>query len=68
MSCNDISQSCPRINLPNLKSTLVLLSDEVDGDSLPAEPSSTSDTVDVVLAVGGQVVVDHKGDLENIFQ
>ena len=33
---------------------------EVDGDSLTSETPGASDTVDVVLAVGRQVVVDHE--------
>ena len=37
--------------------------DEVDGNTLTSEPSSTADTMDVVLPVGGQVIVNDKGNL-----
>jgi hypothetical protein len=40
--------------------------DEVDGHALTSETSTTTDAMDVVLAVGGQVVVDDKGDLLDI--
>ena len=44
----------------------VLRGDEVDGDTLPSEPTTTTDTVDVVLAVGGQVVVDDERNLLHV--
>jgi hypothetical protein len=44
----------------------IVSSDEVDSHTLTSETSSTTDAVDVVLAVGGQVVVDDQGDLLNI--
>jgi len=40
--------------------------DEVDGNTLTSETSTTTDAVDVVLAVGGQVVVDDKRNLLDI--
>ena len=40
--------------------------DEVDGHTLATETTTTTDTVDVVLAVGGKVVVDDKGDLLDV--
>lgn len=40
--------------------------DEVDGNTLTTETTTTADTVDVVLAVGWQVVVDDQGDLLHI--
>ena len=40
------------------------LGDEVDGNTLAPESSGTAYTVDVVLAVGGQVVVDDQRHLE----
>ena len=40
--------------------------DEVDGHTLATETTTTTDTVDVVLAVGGKVVVDDKGNLLDI--
>lgn len=44
----------------------IVSSDEVDGDTLSAETTTTTDTVDVVLAVGGKVVVDDQGNLLDI--
>ena len=44
----------------------VIGGDEVDGDTLPAEATTTTDAVDVVLAVGGKIVVDDKRDLLDI--
>ena len=44
----------------------ISLSEEVDGDSLPSETSGTSDTVDVVLPVGGEVEVNDEGDLLDV--
>lgn len=46
--------------------TDVLSGDEVDGDTLTTETTTTADTVDVVLAVGGKVVVDNQGNLLDI--
>lgn len=40
--------------------------DKVDGNALSAETTTTTDTVDVVLAVGGKIVVDDQGDLLDI--
>lgn len=40
--------------------------DEVDGNTLTSETSSTTDTMDVVLTVGGKIVVDDQGDLLDI--
>lgn len=40
--------------------------DEVDGHTLTAETTTTTDTVDVVLAVGGKVVVDDQGNLLDV--
>lgn len=39
---------------------------EVDGNTLTTETTTTTDTVNVVLAVGGQVVVDDQGDLLDV--
>jgi hypothetical protein len=44
----------------------VSLGDEVNGDSLSAEPSRAADTVDVILSVRGEIVVDHEGHLLDI--
>lgn len=44
----------------------VVSGDKVDGDTLSAETTTTTDTVDVVLAVGGKIVVDDQGDLLDI--
>src|SRR3954451_18841975 len=40
--------------------------DEVDGNTLTTETTTTTDTVNVVLAVGGKVVVDDQGNLLDI--
>jgi hypothetical protein len=40
--------------------------DEVDGHTLATETTTTTDTVDVVLAVGGEIVVDDKGNLLDV--
>lgn len=44
----------------------VVSGDEVDGDTLSAETTTTTNSVDVVLAVGGKVVVDDQGNLLDI--
>ena len=44
----------------------VLRGDEVDGDTLPSEPTTTTDTVDVVLTVRGQIVVDDERNLLHV--
>lgn len=44
----------------------VLSSDEVDGDTLTTETTTTTDAVNVVLTVGGEIVVDDKGNLLDI--
>ena len=49
-----------------LQATSILASDEVDSDTLSSETSATSDTMDVVFEVSGQVVVDDQGDLLNV--
>jgi hypothetical protein len=46
--------------------THVIGSDKVNGDTLSAESTTTTDTVNVVFAVGRQVIVDDKGNLLNI--
>ena len=40
--------------------------DEVDGNTLTAETATTTNAMDVVLAVGGEVVVDDEGNLLDI--
>ena len=44
----------------------ILGGDEVDGNTLSSETTTTTDTVDVVLTVGGKIVVDDQGNLLNI--
>lgn len=44
----------------------VVSSDEVNGNTLSAETTTTTDTVDVVLPVGGEIVVDDQGNLLDI--
>lgn len=46
--------------------SLVLVGDEVDRHALPPEAPAPADTVEVVLRLGRQVVVDDEGDLLNI--
>lgn len=40
--------------------------DKVDSDTLSPESATTTDTMDVVLAVGGEIVVDDERDLLDI--
>lgn len=49
-----------------LESSLVLLGDEVDGSTLTTESTTSTDTMDVVFSVGGEIVVDDEGDLLDI--
>ena len=44
----------------------IISSDEVDSDTLSAESTATADTMDVVLTVGWQIVVDDEGNLLDI--
>jgi hypothetical protein len=44
----------------------IVSGDEVDGNTLTSETSTTTNAMDVVLTVGGQVVVDDEGDLLDI--
>lgn len=44
----------------------IVSGDEVDSDTLTTETATTTDTVDVVLAVGGEVVVDDQRDLLDV--
>jgi len=44
----------------------ILLGNEVDGNTLATEATRTSDSVDVVLEVTGQIVVDDEGHLLHI--
>lgn len=46
--------------------TDVISGDEVDGNTLTSETSTTTNAMNVVLTVGGEIVVDDKGDLLNI--
>jgi hypothetical protein len=41
-------------------------SDEIDGYTFTAETTATTDTMDVVLAVRGDVVVDYERDLLHV--
>ena len=50
-----------------LESAHVLLSDdEVDGDTLSAESAAATDSVQVVLDGGGEVVVNNQRDLLHV--
>jgi len=49
-----------------LQSATVIRRHEVDCDSLPSKPASTPNSVDVVLPVGRQVVVDDEGHLLDV--
>ena len=44
----------------------VLRGHEVDSDTLTTEATTTTDTVDVVLAVGGEIVVDDERNLLHV--
>jgi hypothetical protein len=44
----------------------IVSGDEVDGHTLTSETSTTTDTMDVVLTVGGKVVVDDEGNLLDV--
>lgn len=44
----------------------VLSGDEVDGDTLSAETTTTTNSVNVVLTVGREIIVDDQGNLLNI--
>jgi hypothetical protein len=44
----------------------ILRRHKVDRNSLPTESSSTTNSVDVVFAVGGKIVVDDERDLQQI--
>ena len=46
--------------------TDIISSDEVDGNTLTAETATATNTVNVVLTVGGQVIVDDQRDLLDI--
>ena len=46
-----------------LQQALVLLGHKVDGHSLAPETAGAPNAVQVVLGLGGQVVVDHQGHL-----
>lgn len=46
--------------------TDILCGDEVDGNTLSSETTSTTDSVDVVLSVGWKIVVDDQGNLLDI--
>ena len=49
-----------------LKRSLVLVSNKVDCHSLTTKSTTATDSVDVVLSVGGEVIVDDQGDLLDI--
>ena len=44
----------------------IISGDEVDGNSLTAETTTTTNAMDVVLAVGGEIVVDDERNLLDI--
>ena len=46
-----------------LQHALVILADEVDGHALAAKAAGAANAVQVVLRLGGQVIVDDQGDL-----
>ena len=46
-----------------LEHPLVIADDKVDGNSLAAKAAGTTDTVEVVLRLGGEVIVNDQGDL-----
>ena len=46
--------------------TDIILRDKVDSDTLTAETTATTNTMNVVLAVSRHIIVDNKRDLLNI--
>jgi len=44
----------------------IVTCEEVDGDSLATEAARAANTVDVVLAVSWQIVINHEGDLLDV--
>jgi len=48
-----------------LEQALIILRHEIDGNALAPKPPGPADAVQVVLGLGGQVVVDDEGDLMN---
>ena len=48
--------------------SLVLLRHEVDSGTLAAETTTATDTMDVILAIGRQIVVDDQGDLLDVYE
>ena len=50
----------------NLKCSLVLVRDKVDCHSLTTKSTTATDSVDVVLSVGGEIVVDDQRHLLHI--
>jgi len=44
----------------------IVSGDEVDGNTLTTETTTATDTVNVVLTVGGEIVVDDQGNLLDI--
>lgn len=44
----------------------ILAGNEVDGHTLATESSRSTDTVNIILTVAGQIVVDDQTDLLNI--
>lgn len=44
----------------------IVSSDEIDSDTLPAETSTTTDAVDVIFAIGGEIVIDDQRYLLDI--
>lgn len=46
-----------------LEHPLIVADDKVDGHPLATESTGSSDTMEVVLGLRGQVVVDHQGHL-----
>ena len=51
-----------------LQHPLILLGDKVDGNSLSSKATAAANTVEVVLRLSGQVVVDDQGHLDTTVQ
>ena len=49
-----------------LEEALVILGDKVDGHTLASETAGTTDAVEVVLGLGGEVKVDDEGHLLDV--
>nr|GMC70861.1 beta-fructofuranosidase, insoluble isoenzyme CWINV1-like [Ipomoea batatas] len=56
------------IELLNVKEhSFIILCHKIDSNSFPPKPSTPTNSMEIVLGLGGQIVVDHKRDLLNVY-